>query len=33
MIMVYAAAVAVLFGAGSYLLLKRDLVRVVAGMV
>lgn len=31
--LVYAAAVAVLFGAGAYLLLKHDLIRVVAGMV
>lgn len=28
-----AAAVAILFGAGSYLVLKRDLIRLIAGMV
>ena len=31
--LVFALAAAVLFGSGSFLLLKRDLVRVVAGMV
>jgi multicomponent Na+:H+ antiporter subunit C len=29
----FALAVAVCFGAGSYLLLKRDLLRVVAGVI
>lgn len=33
MIFVQALGVAVLFGAGAYLMLKRDLIRVVAGMV
>jgi multicomponent Na+:H+ antiporter subunit C len=33
MILVLSLAVAILFGAGSYLLLKADLIRVVAGMV
>ena len=33
MILVFALAAAVLFGCGAYLLLKRDLVRVVAGIM
>lgn len=33
MILAFAAAVAVLFGSGAYLLLKRDLVRMVAGIM
>jgi multicomponent Na+:H+ antiporter subunit C len=33
MILAVALAAAVLFGSGSYLLLKRDLVRVVAGIM
>ncbi len=33
MILVYAVAIAVLFGSGVYLMLKPDLLRVVAGMV
>ena len=33
MILAFALAAAVLFGAGAYLLLKRDLVRVVAGVM
>lgn len=33
MILVFALAVAVLFGAGCYLLLKDDLIRLVVGMV
>lgn len=33
MIFVYSAAIAVLFGSGVYLMLKSDLLRVVAGMV
>jgi multicomponent Na+:H+ antiporter subunit C len=33
MILLLSLAVAVLFGAGSYLVLKADLIRVVAGMV
>ncbi len=33
MILAFALAAAVLFGCGSYLLLKRDLVRVVAGIM
>jgi len=33
MTLVLSLGVAVLFGAGAYLLLKQDLVRVVAGMV
>ncbi len=33
MTLVLALGVAVLFGTGAYLLLKQDLVRVVAGMV
>ena len=33
MILAFALAAAVLFGSGAYLLLKRDLVRVVAGVV
>jgi multicomponent Na+:H+ antiporter subunit C len=32
-ILVFALAAAVLFGCGAYLLLKRDLVRVVAGII
>ncbi|CAA9575005.1 MAG: Na(+) H(+) antiporter subunit C [uncultured Thermomicrobiales bacterium] len=33
MTLVYSVAVAILFGAGAYMLLKHDLIRVVAGMV
>lgn len=33
MILAFSIAVAVLFGAGSYLLLKRDLIRLIVGMV
>lgn len=33
MILAFAAAAAVLFGCGAYLLLKRDLVRMVAGIM
>ena len=33
MILVFSLAAAVLFGCGAYLLLKRDLVRVVAGIM
>ncbi len=33
MTLVVALSIAVLFGAGAYLLLKHDLIRVVAGMV
>ena len=33
MILIYALAVAVLFGSGAYLMLKSDLIRVVVGMV
>ena len=33
MIVAFALAAAVLFGCGAYLLLKRDLVRVVAGIM
>lgn len=33
MILILSLAVAVLFGAGSFLMLKRDLVRVVVGMM
>lgn len=33
MILAFAVAAAVLFGSGAYLLLKRDLVRVVAGIM
>ncbi|HEY6747860.1 MAG TPA: NADH-quinone oxidoreductase subunit K [Mycobacteriales bacterium] len=33
MILAFALAAAVLFGSGAYLLLKRDLVRVVAGIM
>ena len=33
MILILSAAIAVIFGAGCYLLLKHDLIRVVAGMV
>lgn len=33
MILAFALAAAVLFGCGAYLLLKRDLVRVVAGIM
>jgi len=33
MILALALAVAVLFGAGAYLLVKRDLVRVVGGII
>jgi multicomponent Na+:H+ antiporter subunit C len=33
MTLVVAISIAVLFGAGAYLLLKHDLIRVVAGMV
>lgn len=33
MILAVALAVAVLFGSGAYLLLKRDLIRVVAGIM
>jgi multicomponent Na+:H+ antiporter subunit C len=32
-ILVFSLAVAVLFGCGAYLLLKRDLVRMVAGIM
>jgi multicomponent Na+:H+ antiporter subunit C len=32
-ILAFAVAAAVLFGSGAYLLLKRDLVRVVAGIM
>lgn len=32
MTIVLSAAVAILFGAGAYLLLKRDLIRLIAGM-
>jgi multicomponent Na+:H+ antiporter subunit C len=33
MILIVSLAVAILFGSGAYLLLKPDLIRVVAGMV
>lgn len=33
MILLFSAAVAVIFGSGAYLMLKRDLLRVVVGMV
>jgi len=33
MTIIFAAAVAILFGAGAYLVLKRDLIRLIAGMV
>ena len=33
MTLIYAVAVAALFGSGTYLMLKSDLLRVVAGMV
>jgi len=33
MTIVFSAAVAILFGAGAYLVLKRDLIRLIAGMV
>jgi multicomponent Na+:H+ antiporter subunit C len=33
MILIYSIAVAVLFGAGSYLMLKHDLIRLLVGMV
>ncbi|CAA9542910.1 MAG: Na(+) H(+) antiporter subunit C [uncultured Thermomicrobiales bacterium] len=33
MTLLFAVAVAILFGSGAYLLLKHDLVRVVIGMV
>ena len=33
MTLAFAAAAAVLFGSGAYLLLKRDLVRMVAGIM
>ncbi|MEY8039077.1 sodium:proton antiporter [Saccharopolyspora cebuensis] len=33
MILAYAAGAAILFGVGSYLLLQRDLVRIVAGVM
>lgn len=33
MLLLLALAVAILFGSGSYLLLKHDLIRVVVGMV
>jgi multicomponent Na+:H+ antiporter subunit C len=33
MTLLLSASIAVLFGAGAYLLLKHDLIRVVAGMV
>ncbi len=33
MTLIFAIAVAVIFGAGAFLVLKNDLVRVVAGMV
>ncbi len=33
MILAFALAVAILFGAGAYLLLQRDLVRVSAGVI
>ncbi len=33
MILAFALAAAVLFGAGAYLLLKRDLIRMVAGIM
>jgi multicomponent Na+:H+ antiporter subunit C len=33
MTIIFAAAVAVLFGAGAYLMLKRDLIRLIAGIV
>lgn len=33
MILAFAATAAVLFGCGAYLLLKRDLVRMVAGIM
>lgn len=33
MILILALAMAIIFGAGSYLLLKPDLIRVVAGMI
>jgi multicomponent Na+:H+ antiporter subunit C len=32
-ILVYSVAIAVLFGSGAYLMLKSDLLRVVAGMI
>lgn len=33
MTLIFALAVATLFGTGAYLLLKRDLIRVVAGII
>ena len=33
MILIFSIAVAVLFGAGSYLMLKHDLIRLLVGMV
>lgn len=33
MTIIFAAAVAILFGAGAYLMLKRDLIRLIAGIV
>jgi multicomponent Na+:H+ antiporter subunit C len=33
MTFIFAAGVAILFGAGAYLVLKRDLIRLIAGMV
>lgn len=33
MILLFSLTVAVMFGAGSYLMLKRDLIRVICGMI
>ncbi len=33
MIVLFALVVAILFGTGAYLMLKRDLIRVVAGII
>lgn len=33
MILLYSVVIAVIFGSGAYLMLKRDLLRVVVGMV
>jgi multicomponent Na+:H+ antiporter subunit C len=33
MILLYSVAIAILFGTGAYLMLKRDLIRLIAGMI
>ena len=33
MILLYSVAISILFGAGAYLMLKRDLIRLIAGMI